>query len=211
MQRWGKPEIPEKFYRPVASSGTIPTCEIPGVIQPGMQNILKRASRESARVPLCSAPVDLAKRTHAHKLVVAGKRNSQVEDTSPLEGYFAGSFSRAKSVGRLVKRASWDAYKPKCKKDPKTKDRESSPARVHLLAQRWRGEAKGYSPGEKQGVGRQESQAIAENRNARISRNALDADTMRRNLLHPDWLQLIATHRISTHHCIVELALRRTA
>ncbi|KAJ8880555.1 hypothetical protein PR048_017025 [Dryococelus australis] len=38
-------------------------------------------------------------------------------------------------------------------------------------------------------------QADADIRNARISRNALDADALRRNLLHPDWLPLIAKHR----------------
>ncbi|KAJ8872331.1 hypothetical protein PR048_025935 [Dryococelus australis] len=40
--------------------------------------------------------------------------------------------------------------------------------------------------------------AIADNRTAKISLIAHDADALRRNLLHLDWLQLIATHRITT-------------
>ncbi|KAJ8866866.1 hypothetical protein PR048_032728 [Dryococelus australis] len=40
--------------------------------------------------------------------------------------------------------------------------------------------------------------ADSDNRNSRISRNALDADALRRNLLHPDWLPLISTHRNAT-------------
>ncbi|KAJ8897734.1 hypothetical protein PR048_003084 [Dryococelus australis] len=39
--------------------------------------------------------------------------------------------------------------------------------------------------------------AIADNRIEKISRNALDSDTLLRNLLHPDWLPLIASHRIA--------------
>ncbi|KAJ8870781.1 hypothetical protein PR048_027080 [Dryococelus australis] len=37
----------------------------------------------------------------------------------------------------------------------------------------------------------------ADNRNSRISRYALNADALRRNLLHPDWLPLIATRIIA--------------
>ncbi|KAJ8866343.1 hypothetical protein PR048_032186 [Dryococelus australis] len=32
-----KREIPEKTHRPVALSGTIPTCENPGIAQPGIE------------------------------------------------------------------------------------------------------------------------------------------------------------------------------
>ncbi|KAJ8872338.1 hypothetical protein PR048_025942 [Dryococelus australis] len=38
----------------------------------------------------------------------------------------------------------------------------------------------------------------ADKRNSRISRNALDADALRRYLLHPDWLPLNALHRIAS-------------
>ncbi|KAJ8866391.1 hypothetical protein PR048_032234 [Dryococelus australis] len=43
--------------------------------------------------------------------------------------------------------------------------------------------------------------ADTDNRTARISRNALDAYALRRNLLRPDWLPLIATYRITSHYC----------
>ncbi|KAJ8870207.1 hypothetical protein PR048_029223 [Dryococelus australis] len=46
------------------------------------------------------------------------------------------------------------------------------------------------------------------NRNSRISRNALDADALRRNLLRPDWLPLIATQRNATHYCGTSLRAR---
>ncbi|KAJ8883722.1 hypothetical protein PR048_015576 [Dryococelus australis] len=41
--------------------------------------------------------------------------------------------------------------------------------------------------------------ADADNRIARISHNALDADAQRRNLFHSDWPPLIGTHRNATH------------
>ncbi|KAJ8876002.1 hypothetical protein PR048_023910 [Dryococelus australis] len=38
MKGWGKLNIPEKNRRPAASSGTIPTCENPGVTRPGIES-----------------------------------------------------------------------------------------------------------------------------------------------------------------------------
>ncbi|KAJ8871753.1 hypothetical protein PR048_028090 [Dryococelus australis] len=37
MQEKGKRETPEKRRQPAASSGTIPTCENPGVARPGIE------------------------------------------------------------------------------------------------------------------------------------------------------------------------------
>ncbi|KAJ8871682.1 hypothetical protein PR048_028009 [Dryococelus australis] len=44
MRGWGKREIPEKTHRPVASSGTIPTCENPGVTQPRIEPTYRTSS-----------------------------------------------------------------------------------------------------------------------------------------------------------------------
>ncbi|KAJ8888933.1 hypothetical protein PR048_008427 [Dryococelus australis] len=49
----GKNEIPEKTRRKAASSGTIPTCENPGVIRPGIEPGSPRweASKLTAQPP----------------------------------------------------------------------------------------------------------------------------------------------------------------
>ncbi|KAJ8889753.1 hypothetical protein PR048_009255 [Dryococelus australis] len=53
MKERGKREIPEKTNRPATSSGTIPTCENPGVARPGIEPGLPgwEASRLTARPP----------------------------------------------------------------------------------------------------------------------------------------------------------------
>ncbi|KAJ8873957.1 hypothetical protein PR048_024797 [Dryococelus australis] len=53
--------------------------------------------------------------------------------------------------------------------------------------------------------------AIADKRHIKISRNALDADTLRRTLLHPDWLQLIASQRIASLYCRTCFKIASTA
>ncbi|KAJ8888059.1 hypothetical protein PR048_007545, partial [Dryococelus australis] len=58
MNRQGGREIPEKTRRPVKSSGTIPTCENPGVIRPGIEPG-EQANRSATAAP--SKPMAIVK------------------------------------------------------------------------------------------------------------------------------------------------------
>ncbi|KAJ8895258.1 hypothetical protein PR048_000583 [Dryococelus australis] len=126
MQGRGKREIPEKIRRPAASSGTIPTCENPGVTRPGIEpgspyhrNIYNgvRITRScsptsvgSHKFAVCSSDLRTPSRIVAFKLVghhvllcaVETFPSVAVSHAPPVAGH-----RREFSLNAALRRGSW--------------------------------------------------------------------------------------------------------
>ncbi|KAJ8874162.1 hypothetical protein PR048_025004 [Dryococelus australis] len=181
MQASGKREIPDETRRAASSSGTIPTYENPGMTPPGIEQDSSWWSHLTSPRPAIQFVPKMFYRAEVGALggpvqsaniVVGVPLHSSHPRTMALE-------IKPETFATVVRRLQIHTCLTRDSKPQNQVPEDSVQPPEYQLRMKTI-----YSSSD------------ADNCNAIISRNALGADELQRNLLHPDWLPPIETQRI---------------